>query len=55
MNSMFWSTELKTKILLLLILCITLLVACAPAPAAVPNSTLPEFPYGSVDTAGVAV
>ena len=42
----------------LIVVCISLLVACAPVPAAVPSnstvviSALPEFPYGSVDTAG---
>ena len=42
----------------LIVVCISLLVACAPVPAAVTSnstvviSALPEFPYGSVDTAG---
>ena len=36
----------------LIVVCISLLVACAPATATVFTSALPEFPYGSVDTAG---
>ena len=39
-------------LLVLILVCISILVACAPPPAAVSTSTLPEFPYGSIDTAG---
>ena len=39
-------------LMVLILVCTFILVACAPAPIAVSTSALPEFPYGSVDTAG---